>query len=57
MANRIKEVRLPFKLISHDLVEKSMSDVDCEEVERSKEEVERMKRKKVVLNDDLQSLR
>jgi len=53
---RVKEVKLPFKLISHDHVEKSMSGVDCEEVNRLKEEVERLKRKNIALNDDLQSL-
>jgi len=50
------EVKMPFKLISHDPIEKSMSDVDCEEVKRLKEEVEGLKRKNTALNDDLQSL-
>jgi len=50
------EVKMPFKLISHDPVEKSMPDVDCEEVKRLKEEVEGLKRKNTTFNDDLQSL-
>jgi len=50
------EVKIPFKLISHDPVEKSMHDVDCEEVKILNEEVEGLKRKNTALNDDLQSL-
>jgi len=57
MVDRVEEVKLPFKLISHNPVEKSMPDVDCEEVKKLKEEVERLKRKNTALSDDLQSLR
>jgi len=34
-----------------------MLDVDCEEVEKLRGDVERLKRKNTTLNDDLQSLR
>jgi len=57
MVDRVEEVKLPFKLISHNPVEKSMADVDCEEVKKLKEEVERLKKKNTALGDDLQSLR
>jgi len=56
MTDRVKEVKLPFKLISHNHVEKCMSDVDCEEVKKLKEEFERLKWKNTALNDNLQSL-
>jgi len=57
MVDRVEEVKLPFKLISRNPVEKSVPDVDCEEVKKLKEEVERLKRKNIALSDDLQSLR
>jgi len=56
MTDRVKEVKLSFKLISHNPVEKYMPDVDCEEVKKLKEEVERLKRKNTALNDNLPSL-
>jgi len=51
IADRVKEVKLPFELISHDPDGKCIPDASCEQIERLKEELERLKKKNIALND------
>ena len=61
LADRVKEVKLPYKLISQEPLGKSIPeeptpDRRSEEIQKLKEEVERLKRKNDTLNNDMQSL-
>ena len=61
LADRVKEVKLPCKLISQEPLEKSVPeeptpDTRSEEIQKLKEEVERLKGKNDTLNNDMQSL-
>jgi len=57
----VKEVKLPYKLISQEPLEKSIHeeptpDTRSEEIQKLKKEVERLKGKNDTLNNDMQSL-
>jgi len=61
LVDRVKEVKLPYKLISQEPLEKSVPEeptpnTRSEEIQKLKEEVERLKRKNDTLNNDMQSL-
>jgi len=58
IADRVKKVKLPFRLDSSSLInEEQRPDTDSEEVKRLKEEIERLKRTNAKVVDDFQSLR
>jgi len=61
LADRVKEVKLPYKLISQEPLEKFIPeeptpDTRAKKIQKLKEEVERLKRKNDTLNNDMQSL-
>ena len=61
LANRVKEVKLPYKLISQESLKKSVPkkptpDTRSEEIQKLKEEVERLTGKNDTLNNDMQIL-
>jgi len=61
LLDRVREVKLPYKLTDQEPLGESVPkeptlDTKSEEVQKMKEEVERLKRKNDVLNNDMQSL-
>jgi len=54
MSERVKEIKLPFKLISPNPMKKElMPNVESKGVKRLKKEVDKLKRRNVGMNNDL----
>jgi len=61
LLNRVKEVNLPYKLTNQEpseepVLKEPTVDTKSEEIQKLKEEVEQLKKKNDVLNNDMQSL-